>query len=372
MMKTITPKLRGTFWIVICLALSGPATHAARVRTSSESNAGTNAEAAGPEKEKQIAGTGKDQAQSDKSPDRTRRERIVVTAIEPGSDTLAGARKQVPWLGISTEESTEALSAQLGLGNGVGLVVSYVAPDGPAAKAGLQKNDVLVKFEDQDLVHPAQLRKLVRARKIDEKVSLTYIRAGKKENVSVTLGQTEAGFGFSSEDNLFEGDLHRQLRELRLGDKLHDHLGILKDSMAGMKIDSAKLRAEIERSLEAAGKTVEDALKQSTNLGRVLEPLGDALRELEKSRVTVNNNATVTVRSGGKSARSIVKSDDAGTIVIVCNPKPHLTAHDATGKLLFDGKIDSKADREKVPADLWKKVEPLLDENDLVLEDKEQ
>jgi S1-C subfamily serine protease len=36
-----------------------------------------------------------------------------------------------------------------------------VAPDSPAAKAGLEKNDVLAELEGQLLVVPAQLRKLV-------------------------------------------------------------------------------------------------------------------------------------------------------------------------------------------------------------------
>src|ERR1051326_3203056 len=67
--------------------------------------------------------------------------------------------KTTAWLGISTAEASEALTAQLDLKPGVGLVVTYVVGESPAAKAGLLKNDVLVSFDDQSLVHPAQLRK---------------------------------------------------------------------------------------------------------------------------------------------------------------------------------------------------------------------
>jgi len=57
-------------------------------------------------------------------------------------------------LGLSTEEAPEALASQFGLNSGEGLVVIYVAPDSPAAKAGFRKNDVLVELGDQLLVSP--------------------------------------------------------------------------------------------------------------------------------------------------------------------------------------------------------------------------
>jgi len=76
----------------------------------------------------------------------------------------------------------------------------------------------------------------------------------------------------------------------------------------------------------------------------------------------VDNDATVTVRSTGQSVKSFVKADDSGTLVLVCNPKPHLTAHDKDGKLLFDGEIDTAEQRAKVPPEVLKKAEPLLEQ----------
>ena len=77
--------------------------------------------------------------------------------------------------GFPIEEGSEALASQLGLAPGAGLVVTYVAPDSPAAKAGLEKNDVLVELEGQLLVHPAQLRKLVQARKEGDTIELVVL-----------------------------------------------------------------------------------------------------------------------------------------------------------------------------------------------------
>ena len=57
------------------------------------------------------------------------------------------ARVDRSWLGVGVEEASEALQSQLGLAPRVGLLVTYVTSDSPAAKAGLEKNDVLVEFE---------------------------------------------------------------------------------------------------------------------------------------------------------------------------------------------------------------------------------
>jgi hypothetical protein len=103
-----------------------------------------------------------------------------------------------------------------------------------------------------------------------------------------------------------------------------------------------------------------EALRTTTNQ----ESLRQAQKELEalaKAGVFVANDARVTVRSTDKATKSLVTTDDAGTIVLVANPKLRLTAHDQDGKLLFDGEVETQAQREKVPADLWKKVEPLIE-----------
>ena len=55
----------------------------------------------------------------------------------------------------------------------------------------------------------------------------------------------------------------------------------------------------------------------------------------------------------------MVQSDDSGTYVLVCNPTAHLTVHGKDGKLLFDGSIETPEDREKVPREVWERVEPM-------------
>jgi hypothetical protein len=288
---------------------------------------------------------------------------VIIKKLEKDGEEGADSRKTIPWLGLATDEAPEVLTSQLGLEPGVGLVVTFVTPDSPAAKAGLQKNDVLVQLAGQSLVVPAQLRKLVRARKQGDVVELVFYRAGRKETASATLDKTAEGFDYVTASHAGPQkvrELEQQLKELAVGDAIREQMKTLKESLGSVQFDREKIQEEVRHSMEIAEKAIKDALREATNANSMLKPARKALEELQRSRVAVDNGATVTVRSSGKSARSLVKTDDSGAIVLVSNPKLHLTAHDKEGKLLFDGEIETPEQRAKVPRDLWGKVKPLL------------
>lgn len=111
------------------------------------------------------------------------------TVAVAGGSATAGQPKSVTWLGVAPAEASEELRAQLPLEPGSGLVVQSVITDSPAAKAGLQKNDVLMKLDDQLLTNPGQLKTLVAARKDGDTVKLTYFRRGQQTTLDVKLGK---------------------------------------------------------------------------------------------------------------------------------------------------------------------------------------
>jgi membrane-associated protease RseP (regulator of RpoE activity) len=106
-----------------------------------------------------------------------------------GAGQADGAAPAVTWLGVTTEAASDELRAQLSLDPGVGLTVFGVAPDGPAAKAGLQVHDVLTRFGDQILMDPDQLKNLVRAKKAGDRATLAYLRKGQAAAADVILGE---------------------------------------------------------------------------------------------------------------------------------------------------------------------------------------
>src|SRR5262245_1271955 len=96
-----------------------------------------------------------DDAEDNSNADTKVEKDIIIKELEPADKTTA-PRRDVAWLGVATEEASEALTSQLDLSPGVGLLTTFVSPDSPAAKAGVKKNDVLIELNGQELVHPTQ------------------------------------------------------------------------------------------------------------------------------------------------------------------------------------------------------------------------
>ena len=64
-----------------------------------------------------------------------------------------------------------------------------ILPDSPAQAAGLQRNDLLLRFDDQLLAHPIQLEALVRRTGKDKEATLTLLRAGAEQKVTLKVGE---------------------------------------------------------------------------------------------------------------------------------------------------------------------------------------
>lgn len=272
------------------------------------------------------------------------RKKVVIQKI--GKDGEAGEQTEVTRLGVSSQETSEAVAAQLGLAPGAGLLVPYIAPNSPAAKAGLQKNDVLVEFEGQMLVHPVQLRKLVQMHKAGDSVKLEFYRGGKKQNVTATLDKTKAAPRHSMQEVMFDEDHPLHLMHVQ--------------SLArnNSQLDKEWLKLEVRQSVEDARKSLEEALKEAGQEKKHSK----MMEELARSGVVVDKQATVTLGSSGSAVKTMVRSDDVGTYVLVADPKLRLTVHDKQGKLLFDGEIETAKQKEKIPAKIQEKVKPLLEE----------
>ena len=95
------------------------------------------------------------------------------------------------WLGVSCGDLDDGVRAQLKIDKESGVVVRSVLPNGPAAKAGIEKDDLLVAVGEKQLVHLTDLVEAVQAAK-DTEIKLTLVRAGEKKEVAVTPAKRTA------------------------------------------------------------------------------------------------------------------------------------------------------------------------------------
>ena len=111
-------------------------------------------------------------------------ERVAEQLIEFGQ-TRRG------WLGVYIQEVTPDIAESLGLNDDIGALISSVNEDGPAAKGGIQAGDVIVEFDGKQIEKMRDLPRIVAETDIGANVKVELFRQGKRETVSVTLGELE-------------------------------------------------------------------------------------------------------------------------------------------------------------------------------------
>jgi predicted metalloprotease with PDZ domain len=129
---------------------------------------------------------------------------LVVGVASPG---LAGAATttQKPWLGVSMQELTSDLSEGLDYNGPGGVIVSRVVPGSPAEKAGLERDDVIVRFNGRTVEDPEELTNEVAAAAVGQRVSVQVFREGALRTIGVTLGaRPRTGSAWSDEPETLE------------------------------------------------------------------------------------------------------------------------------------------------------------------------
>jgi membrane-associated protease RseP (regulator of RpoE activity) len=240
-----------------------------------------------------------------------------------GTFTFTGPDKHAqrakgPWIGIAMEPVQEVVRAQLSLAPGEGIVVNHVAPESPAAKAGLQPNDILLRFEDQILVEPSQLQKLIAMKKPGESVKLTYLRKGERKETGVTLIEHEiepregnpgqwppngpGGFAFPGMENRLE-HLQEHLREMK---EKHPGVIVEKRSWLGGSPEQA-LKGQVEKLKESVKNSAipkEEAEHIIKDLEHMQRETAEAIERAKHSADEIVKNAQRAVEDASKAIQS--------------------------------------------------------------------
>jgi S1-C subfamily serine protease len=114
---------------------------------------------------------------------------IAISVAKPIADQIVQSGHVThAYLGISYAALNPAIAAQMNLSVKDGAVIGQVVPNSPAAKAGLQPNDVITEVDGKPLVGESALAQATNAHKPGDKITLTVLRNNKQIHVDVTLG----------------------------------------------------------------------------------------------------------------------------------------------------------------------------------------
>ena len=93
------------------------------------------------------------------------------------------------WLGVHVQNVTDEIAVSLGLQEPKGALVAKVSPDSPAATAGIEPSDVILKFDGQAIDNMRSLPRAVAATAIGKSVPVELMRKGQAVDLTVTVGR---------------------------------------------------------------------------------------------------------------------------------------------------------------------------------------
>ncbi len=94
-------------------------------------------------------------------------------------------------LGVEGGELNATASKELGVTQTEGFYINKVTKNSGAEKAGLQKGDIIVKLDEQNVSTFADLSGYINTKRPNDKVQVTYVRDGKNKIVPVVLSKNE-------------------------------------------------------------------------------------------------------------------------------------------------------------------------------------
>ena len=231
---------------------------------------------------------------------------LVLDQLKEFGETRRG------WLGVHVQNVTEEIAASLGLAEPKGALVAKVSPGSPAAAAGIQPSDVIVKFDGESIENMRSLPRAVAATAIGKSVPLELLRKGETKSFSVTIGRlpddVEDADAVKGEDKVPPEPKPEPERE--------DLLGL---SLAPLTGDLRK-RYGIAESIE--GVVVVEVKPNSPAAEKDVKP-GDVIVEVTQEKVRQPQDVKtrlLAVRKSGRRSVLLLLSDGKGELRFVAVP----------------------------------------------------
>lgn len=207
------------------------------------------------------------------------------------------------WLGVVIQKLSPELMQAFKLKNNQGALVSDVIPDGPAAKAGLKRGDIIVGFNGERVDESSELPRLVARMEPGTTVNVDVLRDAKPVSIPVVLDKMK------DEENA-------TVASLKPSDV---------ESTLGLRVRS--LTPEIAQRLrleDADGVVISDVAQESPAAEAGLRR-GDVIRELDHiaiqnmddydaatSKLTPESTVLLLVERRGSSLYIALKPEQAG------------------------------------------------------------
>lgn len=105
------------------------------------------------------------------------------------SQIKAGKKVSRGWIGVTIQNVDDNMAKALGLPDASGAMVNTVIEDEPADRAGIREGDVIIAIDGAAVADTSALLRMIAAKAPGSNATITVWRDGKKEDLSIQLGE---------------------------------------------------------------------------------------------------------------------------------------------------------------------------------------
>jgi len=104
---------------------------------------------------------------------------------------IAHGKVERGWLGVTIGNLTPELAKRVHADGNKGALIVDVVKGGPAEKAGMKKDDVVIAYQGKEVADSSVLRNNVAETPMGQEAKLIILRGGKKQELTVKIGSLE-------------------------------------------------------------------------------------------------------------------------------------------------------------------------------------
>jgi serine protease Do len=95
------------------------------------------------------------------------------------------------WLGVMIQNVNQELAESFDIEQASGALVSQILPDSPAAKAGIQVGDIIIRYGDELVEESSELPRMIGVTAVGKTVDLLVVRKGEPLQLKATIARLE-------------------------------------------------------------------------------------------------------------------------------------------------------------------------------------
>ena len=226
----------------------------------------------------------------------------VVDQLRQFGETRRG------WLGVKIQSVTDDIAETLGVKENTGALISSVTADGPAAKAGIEPGDVVMRFDGKDVASMRGLPRVVSQTAVGRSVDIEVLRKGQKKVLKIVVGRLIEDEDKEKDDKKKKPDADKSTGKTVIGLQVSP---LTEELRAKFKLD-AKIKGIVVVEADPASQAAQKGIKA-----------GDVIVEAAQEAVANVDDLTKAiekVRKAGRKQLLLRVEDGKGDLRFVAVP----------------------------------------------------